>query len=290
MAVDAPSRPAVVAARRSLPIGRWILIGAVVAWFGLLILVPAVELARRALAEGLGPLTKALATPECVRAFGMTLGITALATLINTVFGVGCALVLERQCFRGRALADGLVDLPFAVSPVVAGLMLVVMYGPAGFIGRWLESVGLRVIYSWPGMVLATTFVTIPFVVREVAPVLREFGDEQEQAAATLGAGRWRTFWRVTFPTIRWALAYGVTLTVARSLGEFGALLVVSGNLFGRTQTATLYVHDAVESFDLPGAYAASIVLAALSVLILVGMESLRRRVAAREETQEEGR
>jgi sulfate transport system permease protein len=288
MAVDAAPRPAVVAARRSLPIGRWLLIGAVVGWFGLLILVPAVELARRALAEGLGPLAAALTTPECVRAFGMTLGITVLATAINTVFGVGCALVLERQRFRGRALADGLVDLPFAVSPVVAGLMLVVMYGPAGFVGRWLESVGLRVIYAWPGMVLATTFVTIPFVVREVAPVLREFGDEQEQAAATLGAGRWRTFWRVTFPTIRWALAYGVTLTVARSLGEFGALLVVSGNLFGKTQTATLYVHDAVESFDLPGAYAASIVLAALSVLILVGMESLRRRVAAREETNEE--
>ncbi|HWE38824.1 MAG TPA: sulfate ABC transporter permease subunit [Isosphaeraceae bacterium] len=287
MAVDAPPRPAVVPVRRSLPIGRWLLIGSVLVWFGLMILVPAVELVRRGLAEGLGPLAKALTTPECVRAFGMTLAITAAATAINTVFGVGCALVLERQCFRGRAMADGLVDLPFAVSPVVAGLMLVVMYGPAGFVGRWVEASGLRVIYAWPGMVLATTFVTIPFVVRELAPVLREFGIEQEQAAATLGAGSWRTFWRVTFPTIRWALAYGVTLTVARSLGEFGALLVVSGNLFGRTQTATLYVHDAVESFDLPGAYAASIVLAAVSVLLLVGMEALRRRVATHEDPEE---
>jgi sulfate transport system permease protein len=157
------------------------------------------------------------------------------------------------------------------------------LYGPKGWLGRWLEAGHLRVVYSWPGMVLATLFVTLPFVVREVVPVLREFGIEQEEVAYTLGAGRWRTFWQVTLPSIRWGLAYGVTLTVARSLGEFGALLVVSGNILGRTQTATLLIHDGVESFHPEGAYAASLVLAAFSFVLLVGMESLRRRVATRE-------
>jgi len=191
-------------------------------------------------------------------------------------------LKLKRRIWS-RALADGLVDLPFAVSPIVAGLMLVVLYGPDGWLGRWVEGAGFRVVYALPGMVLATMFVTLPFVVREVVPVLREFGRDQEEAAATLGAGPWQTFWRVTLPSIRWGLAYGVTLTVARSLGEFGAVLVVSGNLVGRTQTATLYVHDGIESFDPSGAYAASVALAAISFALLAGMEAIRR-VAAREQ------
>jgi sulfate transport system permease protein len=165
----------------------------------------------------------------------------------------------------------------------VAGLMLILLYGPQGWLGRWVEASGVRVVYAWPGMVLATLFVTLPFVVREVVPVLREFGVDQEEVAYTLGAGRRRTFWRVTLPSIRWGLAYGVTLTVARSLGEFGALLVVSGNILGRTQTATLYVHDGIESFHPEGAYAASLVLAAVSFVMLVTMEILRRRVALRE-------
>jgi sulfate/thiosulfate transport system permease protein len=267
---------------------RWLLTGAVLAWFAILILVPTVALTRQALLGGLRPFVEALGSADVRRAFALTIGITVLATLVNTVFGVAFAIVLVRQRFRGRMLVDGLVDLPFAVSPVVAGLMLLVLYGPKGWIGRWLEAGGIRVVYSWPGMVLATLFVTLPFVVREVVPVLREFGVDQEEVAYTLGAGRWRTFWQVTLPSIRWGLAYGVTLTVARSLGEFGALLVVSGNILGRTQTATLFVHDSIESFHPEGAYAASVVLAGMSFILLVGMEAFRKRVAAREGRPEE--
>lgn len=270
-------------ATRRRPIGRWLLTGAVVAWFAVLILVPTLALLRAALARGFGPFAQALASPDAQRAFALTLWITLLATVVNTVFGLGLAVVLVRQKFWGKTLADGLVDLPFAVSPIVAGLMLVILYGPQGWLGTWLERAGLRVVYSWPGMLLATTFVTLPFVVREVVPVLREFGVDQEEVAYTLGAGRWRTFWRVTLPSIRWGLAYGVTLTVARALGEFGALLVVSGNILGRTQTATLYIHDGIESFNTEGAYAASVLLAGVSFVLLIGMETLRKRVEAHE-------
>jgi sulfate transport system permease protein len=272
-------------ARRSVweTLRRRLLITAVVGWFAILILVPALALVRGALAGGFRPFLAALAAPEAQRAFGLTLAITVLATLVNTVFGLALAIVLVRHRFWGRTLADGLVDLPFAVSPVIAGLMLVILYGPQGWIGRWLEPLGVRIVYQWPGMLLASTFVTLPFVVREVIPVLREFGVDQEEVAYTLGAGRWRTFWRVTIPSIRWGLAYGVALTVARSLGEFGALLVVSGNILGRTQTATLYIHDGIESFNTEGAYAASVLLAAVSFVLLIGMELLRTRVEAHE-------
>jgi sulfate transport system permease protein len=263
--------------------GRRLLTVAVLAWLALLILVPTAALMRGAFAGGTAAFWRALTSPDALRAFRLTLAITLVATAVNTVFGLAFAVVLVRHRFRGKALADGLVDLPFAVSPIVAGLMLVILYGPNGWIGRWLESAGVRVVYAWPGMALATAFVTLPFVVREVVPVLREFGADQEEVAYTLGAGRWRTFWSVTLPSIRWGLAYGVTLTVARSLGEFGALLVVSGNILGRTQTATLYIHDTIESFHTEGAYAASVALAGVSFVMLIGMEALRKRVEARE-------
>jgi len=272
-------------------ISKWgprLLTTAVLAWFALLILVPTIALTRQGLAGGLRPFMDSLTATDVRMSFVLTLVITALATVVNTVFGLAFAVVLVRQKFHGRALADGMVDLPFAVSPVIAGLMLIVLYGPRGWLGRWLESAGIRVVYAWPGMMLACLFVTLPFVVREVVPVLREFGVDQEEVAYTLGAGRWGTFWRVTLPSIRWGLAYGVTLTVARSLGEFGALLVVSGNIIGRTQTATLYIHDGVESFHPEGAYAASLLLAGISFIMLIVMETLRRRVAAREGADEQ--
>jgi sulfate transport system permease protein len=272
-------RTASLAAGRTWAVGRALLLAAVLGWFGLLILVPSSALWRRVVAGGLQPFFETIMRPEVLRAFGMSLGITVLATLVNTVFGIAMALVLVRHRFWGRGLLDGFVDLPFAVSPVVAGLMLIVLYGPEGWLGRGLESAGIRVVYAVPGMILATLFVTVPFVVRELVPVLRELGDEHEQAAYTLGAGRWRTFWTVTLPSIRWGVAYGVTLTVARSLGEFGAVLVVSGNLIGQTQTATTYVHDGIESFHPEGAYAASLVLAAVSFVLLVGMDLIRKRM-----------
>jgi sulfate transport system permease protein len=276
----------VAAAQRapvSRRIGRFCLIAAVLGWFAVLILVPTAAILRQVLSGGLRPFIETLASPDVQRAFGISLGITGIATVVNTVFGIALALVLMRQKFWGRTLLDGVVDLPFAVSPVVAGLMLIVLYGPGGWLGRGLESAGIRVIYALPGMVLATLFVTVPFVVRELVPVLRELGEEHEQAAYTLGAGRWRTFWSVTLPSIRWGVAYGVTLTVARSLGEFGALLVVSGNVIGRTQTATLYIHERIESFHPEGAYVASLLLAAVSFVLLIGMEAIRKRLDARE-------
>ena len=281
--LDEPSLPVPAPnlwqAVRPSSLGRGLLAGAVLTWFAILILVPSLALVRQVCLGGLKPFLLALARPDVQRAFGMSLGITALATVVNTVFGIGLALVLTRQRFWGRALVDGVVDLPFAISPIVAGLMLVVLYGPEGWLGRWLEPHGVRVVYAVPGMVLATMFVTVPFVVRELVPVLRELGEEYEQAAHTLGAGRWRTFWSVTLPSIRWGVAYGVTLTVARSLGEFGAVLVVSGNVIGHTQTATLYIQEGVESFHPEGAYAASLVLAAISFILLVGMDFIRKHL-----------
>jgi sulfate transport system permease protein len=259
------------------------LLVAVLGWFTLLVLVPAVALLSRALSGGVRSFLAALGTPEALRGFALTLRITALATIVNTFVGVALALVLVRHRFWGKWLADALVDLPFAVSPVIAGLMLIVLYAPEGLVGHWIEPWGIRVVYAMPGMVLACLFVTLPFVVREVVPVLRELGEEEEQAAYTLGAGRWTTFARVTLPSIRWGVAHGVTLTIARSVGEFGALLVVSGNILGRTQTATLYVHDTIESFHPEGAYAVSVALAGLSVVLLFAMEAARWHVAARE-------
>lgn len=286
MAADVSSEPYIVTRRRGTAWGQRLLTIAVVGWFTILILVPALALARGAFARGITPFLNALAAPEARQAFSLTIGIAILATVINTIFGLAFAIVLVRQNFWGKSLVDGLVDLPFAVSPIIAGLMLIIVYGGQGWLGRWLEPLGIQVTYAWPGMLLATIFVTLPFVVREVVPVLREFGVDQEEVAYTLGAGRWRTFWRVTLPSIRWGLAYGVTLTVARSLGEFGALLVVSGNIIGRTQTATLYVHDGIESFDNEGAYAASVLLAGISFVMLIGMELLRKRVDSHEKPE----
>lgn len=266
--------------------GRRLLIAAVLLWFAALILIPGAALAKQAFAKGWQPLAAALTEPAVRRAFAMSLGITLVATIVNTVFGIAMALVLVRQRFFGRTLIDGVVDMPFAVSPIVAGLMLIVLYGPDSPVGGWLESRGIQVIYALPGMILATMFVTVPFVVRELVPILRELGDEYEQAAHTLGAGRWRTFWSVTLPSIRWGVAYGVTLTVARCLGEFGAVLVVSGNVIGHTQTATLYIAEGIESFHPEGAYAASLVLAAASFLLLVGMDLVRHRLEGAKEVE----
>ncbi len=282
MSTDAPFRH-VAAVSTGSAIGRRLLIGLVLGWFALLILVPTGAIAKEAFAKGIRPMFTSLGKPDVLNAFRLTLITTLCATVANTIFGLAFALVLVRQKFRGKALLDGLVDLPFAVSPIVAGLMLVLLYGPKGWLGRPLNLAGIQVAFAVPGMVLACMFVTLPFVVREVVPVLQEFGVDQEEVAYTLGAGKWTTFWRVTLPSIRWGLAYGVTLTIARSLGEFGALLVISGNILNRTQTATLYVHGAIDSLDQTGAYAVSLVLAGTSFVLLVGMEFVRKRVAGRE-------
>jgi sulfate/thiosulfate transport system permease protein len=203
--------------------------------------------------------------------------IALIAVPLNTVFGIMCALAIVRRKFPGHGLVNSVVDLPLALSPVVVGLALVLVYGRQGWWGGWLIDNGFQVIFALPGMVLATIFVSLPFVVREVVPVLREIGDEQEEASATLGASSWQTFWRVTLPAIRWGVAYGVVLTTARALGEFGAVSVVSGRIAGRTETMTLHVEERFQAFEVQDAYAASVVLALLAVMTLLAMTLLRK-------------
>jgi sulfate/thiosulfate transport system permease protein len=230
----------------------------------------------RTFEDGFGPAWDALTTPATLHAFKLTLLITAIAVPANTIFGVVCALAIVRRRFPGKGLVNAFVDLPLALSPVVVGLALFLLYGNDGWLGGWLDDHGVQVLFALPSMVIATIFVSLPFVAREVVPTLREIGDEQEQAARTLGASGWQTFWRITLPAIRWAVIYGVVLTTARCLGEYGAVAVVSGRLQGETETATLRVQERWESFDIAGAYAISIVLALIAVLVLVVMSVIR--------------
>jgi sulfate/thiosulfate transport system permease protein len=242
-----------------------------------LLLVPVGMVFYRTFQHGVGAVWDSITTPAAISAFWLTLEVTAIAVPLNTVFGVITALVMARGRFRGKALLDALIDLPFAVSPVVIGLALVLVYGRQGWV-----TLPFQVIFSVPGIVLATIFVSLPFVVREVTPVLREAGDESEQAAATLGASGWQTFWRITLPTIRWGVTYGIVLSVARCIGEFGAVSVVSGKVAGHTMTLTLLVQQRFENYDVAGAYAASTLLAAIALATLLLMTRLKpRRTAA---------
>jgi sulfate transport system permease protein len=241
-----------------------------------LLLVPVGMVFYRTFEHGIGAVWDSITTPAAISAFWLTIEVTAIAVPLNTAFGIVTALVLARTEFRGKALLDALIDLPFAVSPVVIGLALVLVYGRQG----WVH-LPFQVIFSVPGIVLATIFVSLPFVVREVTPVLREAGDESEQAAATLGASGWQTFWRITLPTIRWGVAYGVVLSVARCIGEFGAVSVVSGKVAGQTMTMTLLVEQRFQNFDIAGAYAASALLAAIALATLLLMTRVKPRRSA---------
>src|SRR4051795_6477634 len=252
-------------------------------YLALLLGVPVVLVFVNAFQDGIGAAWDAVTTPEAQHAFYLTFVMVAVAVPLNTVFGVLAALAIVRQRFRGRALLNAAIDLPFAVSPVVVGLALLLVYGSRdGWIGEWLAQNGVRVIFSTPGMILATMFVSLPFVVRETIPVLREVGTEQEQAASTLGAGPFQTFWRVTLPAIRWGVAYGVVLTTARALGEFGAVSVVSGHIAGQTETLTLHVQDRFQAFDLTGAYAAAVVLAIMAIATLLAMNFFKPKEGVR--------
>ena len=224
----------------------------------------------RTFGEGIGPVWEAITRPAALHALWLTVLVAVVAVAANTVFGVICALVLVRHDFRGKALLNAVLDLPLAVSPVVVGLALLIVYGRTSLVGGWLAELGIRVVFSTPGIILATVFVSLPFVVREVVPVLREIGTEQEQAASTLGASAFQTFRLVTLPAIRAGVAYGVVLTMARAIGEFGAVSIISGKLAGRTETLTIYVEDRFQSFDLVGCYTASVVLALIAVATLL--------------------
>jgi sulfate transport system permease protein len=247
---------------------------AVLAYLAAILLVPVGLVFQRTFEHGFSPAWDAVTTPSARHAFRLTIEIAAISVPLNTIFGVLCALAIVRRRFPGKGLLNAVVDLPLALSPVVAGLAIVLLYGRDG----WLASLPFDVLYATPAMVLATIFVSLPFVVREVVPVLREIGNDQEQAAATLGAGAFATFRRVTFPAIRWAVAYGVVLTTARAIGEYGAVRVVSGNVEGRTQTMTLLVQDGYEEFNTTGAYAASVVLALIAIATLLVLTIIRPR------------
>ncbi len=257
-----------------LPI-RYLALG----YIALLIVVPVGSVFYQAFRRGFLVAWHAVTTADALHALWLTLLVVLIAVPLDTAFGVGVALILARRRFPGAWLLDAFVDLPLAVSPVVVGLSLVLVYGKTGWFGNWLAARGIQVIFSFPGIVMASAVVALPYVVREVLPVLQEIGTEQEQAAATLGASPFAAFWRITLPSIQRGLAYGVTLTTARVLGEFGGVIVVSGNVAGRTQTLTLFISDSIENLNPVGAYAGAVILAllALLVLLVLGKDNERR-------------
>lgn len=251
----------------------------VTAYLLLLVAWPVALVVTQTFDNGLEALRAVFGDPDLVLALRLSAYAAVVATLINTVFGVAVSLLLVRNEFPGKRVLSALLDLPLSVSPIVVGLALMLVYGGRnGWFGPTLEGWGFRVIFSTPGIVMATAFVSLPLVIREVVPVLKEIGTEQEQAARSLGASGWQTFWRITLPSIKWAVVYGVVLTLARSLGEFGAVKVVSGNVLGETRTATLAVEEKYLNFDQQGAYAIAFLLASVSVLSILIVFVLRAR------------
>lgn len=265
-------------ARRRKPTGAArLVLGAVLVWLGALLLVPLGALLV-AVGGALGEVAAALARPETWAALALSGGVALACIVLNGVFGVAGALVLVRQRFAGRRALDALVDLPLALSPVMTGLAFLLVFGRTGVLRPVVEGVGLDVAFAWPGVLLATLFVTLPFTLREVALVLEEVGDTEEQAAATLGAGPVQTFWRVTLPNIRGGLIIGATLTTARALGEFGAVLVLGGGIAHRTQTATTYIHTMLEERQEPAAFGMALLLAAAATALLLFLQGRRGR------------
>ena len=260
---------------------RWSLRALGLGYVALLLLAPLALIFYKTFEHGIAPPLEAITSPDGLHALKLTLLMVAIAVPLNTVFGVGCALLLVRHRTRASFLVDAVINLPFAISPVVIGLSLFLLYGTHGWLEPALSEAGIKVLFSVPGMVLASIFVSLPFVVRETVPVLQEIGTEQEQASETLGASSWQTFWRVTLPAIRWGVAYGVVLTTARVLGEFGAVSVVSGSISGQTQTLPLFVQKQYENFNLPGAFGASVLLALLALATLLAMNLLKRKEEA---------
>jgi sulfate/thiosulfate transport system permease protein len=254
---------------------RWGLRTLALGYLLALLLAPVGMIFYKTFEHGLAAPLEAITTSNAVHALELTLLMVAIAVPLNAVFGVACAILLVRHRWRGNVLIDSVINLPFAISPVVIGLSLFLLYG----LGGWFAGIGeagFKILFAVPGMVLASVFVSVPFVVRETVPVLQEIGTEQEQAASTLGADAWQTFWRITLPAIRWGVAYGVVLSTARVLGEFGAVSIVSGKISGQTETLPIFVSKQFEQFQYPGAYAASILLALLALSTLLAMNLLK--------------
>ncbi|WP_373524656.1 sulfate ABC transporter permease subunit CysW [Nostoc sp.] len=255
-----------------------VLISIAIAYLALVQYIPSINVFVQAFSKGFAPFLSNLTRPAFLHAAWLTLMLALIALPVNTVFGLCAAWAIARHKFPGRAIVLSIIDLPFSISPVVAGLMIVLLYGRNGWFGPWLQAHDIKIIFAFPGMVLATAFVSMPFVAREVIPVLEEFGKEQEEAARTLGAKDWQIFWRVTLPSIRWGLLYGLILTNARAMGEFGAVSVVSGNIADQTQSLPLFVEEAYKQYETEAAFSAAVLLALLAVVTLVLKEILERK------------
>ncbi|MGZ9226912.1 MAG: molybdate ABC transporter permease subunit, partial [Anaerolineales bacterium] len=264
--------------RNKAKYGKWALISIVTGYVAFLIVTPLAALTWGAFERGIEASISSLNHTEVFTAFWNTLWISVVVVIIHTIFGTIVAWVFVRHRFPGRNLINGLIDMPFAVSPVVAGYMLLLLFGRNGMLAPVIEPLGIQVAFAMPGMVLATLFVTMPFMIRELIPVLEAFNIQQEKAAATLGANSWQTFWRVTFPALRWGMIYGITLTFARALGEFGAVLVIGGGVQGRTETATLFIYRALDERQYIGAYSAALALGLFSLILVLGSDWLRHR------------
>ena len=255
---------------------RWALRLAAILYVTVLVVLPLAVMVGRTFEEGIGEFVDSITSPEAIAAISLSLRVAALAVLINTVFGLTTALLLTRYQFPGRSVLNSLIDLPVSVSPVIAGLALILVYGRSGWFGGSFQELGIQIIYAEPAIVLATCFVSLPLVVRELVPVLEEIGLEQEQAGKSLGANGWQRLWRLTLPSVRWALAYGVVLTLARSLGEFGAVRVVAGNVLGSTQTMPLLAAQRYNDLDEQGAYSISFVMVAVAIICIIVVAILR--------------
>jgi sulfate/thiosulfate transport system permease protein len=260
---------------------RVVLIGVALAFLTIFLFVPLAFVFVEALKKGLDVYVAAIVEPDAIAAIELTLLTAAVAVPLNLVFGVAAAWAIAKFQFPGKNVLVTLIDLPFSVSPVIAGLIFVLIFGLQGWFGAWLSDHDMKVIFAVPGIVLATAFVTFPFVARELIPLMQAQGNEQEEAATVLGARGWQTFWRITLPSIRWGVAYGVVLSTARAIGEFGAVSVVSGKVAGETETMTLLVEKRFQNFDLAGAYAASALLAIIAVGTLLSMTLLKPRKEA---------
>lgn len=268
---------------RQSRLGEWALIAIVVLYAAGLLLAPLVAIVWGSLAEGLRAFAREMTSPDAISSLKLTMEMAVAATAINTLFGVCIAWVLVRDKFWGRRILNGLVDMPFAVSPVIAGFMLILLFGRSGWFTPLIDALGIKVVFALPGILLATVFISLPFVIREVAPVLSQVSIEQEDAAFTIGASRLLTFWHVTLPAIRWGLLYGISLTFARAVGEIGAVLVVSGGVSRLTETSTLFIFRSLDDRNYVGANAMAVLLAAISFVILLAIELLKKRT---EQTQ----